>query len=713
MRQVVQSYRSGELSVQDVPAPSRETGGVYVRTLASLVSAGTEKAAYDLAKKSLLGKARERPDLVAKVLQKASRDGVVAAAKAAFAKLDAPLPLGYSCAGEVLEAAGDTGFASGELVACAGARVASHAEFNAVPKHLAARVPAGVSAEDAAFVTLGAIALQGVRIGGPQLGERVAVIGLGLVGQLAAQIARAAGCSVLGIDLSPSRAALAKELGADAACSPDDAEAAMARLSGGRGADVVLVCAATESSAPVELAGLLARDRARVVSVGDTGLSLPRRPYYDKELSFHLSRAYGPGRYDPEYEDHGHDYPIGYVRWTLQRNLEAFLELIAKKQVRVAPLVTHRFPIERAAEAYTLISGGTGEPFLGVLLTYPNSAAPSRSITLHKSDRPEHGRGVGVAVVGAGAFAGGVLVPNLAKIAGVRIADVVSARGLTARHLADKFGAARASTDAAAAWSAADVDAVVIATRHDKHASQTAAALRAGKHVFVEKPLSLDVAGLRDIAAARRDGKREVMVGFNRRFAPLAQELKKALGARAPLVMQVRVNAGPLPPGSWVADPAEGGGRIVGEVCHFVDLCSYLAGAPPVRVSCEGDDENLVATLRFGDGAVASLTYAAGGDPAAPKERLEILGGGLSAVLDDWRELTLSERGERKVARKFVPDKGHRAELVAWVQSLRDAAPPPIAFESLVATTLATFALRESLETGETRAVDVGDVLAG
>jgi polar amino acid transport system substrate-binding protein len=703
VKQVLQSYKTGDVAVADVPAPSApEPGGVLVRTTASLVSAGTERSAMELGKKSLVGKARARPDLVQKVLQKLSRDGVVATARTVFSKLDVPNPLGYSCAGVVLDA-DDAPYSSGQRVACAGAKVANHAEVNAVPRNLCARIPDGVSDEEASFVTTGAIALHGVRTAQTQLGERVAVVGLGLIGMLAMQLLKAQGCRVLGVDPDESKRRLATELGCHAVAAPGPgAVEAMLSMSGGRGADAVVVCAATPSSDPIVLAGELARDRARVVAVGTVGMELPRRPYYDKELVFLQSRSYGPGRYDPVYEERGVDYPAGYVRWTEQRNMESFLEAVASGAVNVKRLISHRFPIERAEAAYELISGSTGEPFLGVVLTYEGATASERTVEVSGGAGPARERS-GIAFVGAGAFATGVLVPAFAKAEGARLVSIASGRGVTARHLAEKFKFARATSDLAEQLADPAVDAVVLATRHNLHAAQAVAAFEAGKHVFVEKPLALDAASLDAVMAARERAGKLLMVGFNRRFSPLARELKGAFGRRrGPLVMQYRVNAGPLPADSWLKDPAVGGGRLVGEGCHFVDFCSYLADAPVTRVYAEraGESEDdVVVSLRFADGSVGTVHYVASGDPAYPKERVEVLGDGRVAVLDDFRSLEVAH-GKRRRSSSLLQDKGHAAEAQAFVDAVRRGLPAPIPYDSLVATTRATFAALESLATG-------------
>jgi predicted dehydrogenase len=659
----------------------------------------------DLGKKSLAGKAMARPDLVSKVLEKLGRDGVVATARSVFAKLDVPNPLGYSCAGTVLEAL-DAPFAAGERVACAGAKVANHAEVNAVPRNLCARIPTGLSDEEASFVTVGAIALHGVRLANLALGERVAVIGLGLIGQIAMQLCRAHGCQVLGIDLDPSKLKLAHALGCERTAAPGAAAVdAMAELSHGRGADAVIICASTESDDPVALAGELARDRARVVVVGAVGMNVPRRPYYDKELVFLQSRSYGPGRYDPQYEDKGVDYPIGYVRWTEQRNMESFLEAIASGRVDVKRLITHRFPIEQAEDAYKLISGETGEPFLGVVLTYSRpGSAETTTVALSDGAEAKPLDRAGFAFVGAGGFATGVLVPAFARSPAARLVSIASARGVTARHLADKFHFARATTDFEAQLGDPAVDGVVITTRHHLHAEQACRALEAGKHVFVEKPLALNEAQLAAVLGAQEKSGKLLTVGFNRRFSPLARELKSRLGTRrAPLVLQYRVNAGPVPDGSWLKDPAIGGGRIVGEACHMVDLCGYLTDSVPVRVYAEragGRDDDVVISLRFADGSIATITYAASGDPGYPKERMEVLGNGTLAVLEDFRSLEVAH-GKRARSTSILQDKGHVAECQAFVDAVRRGGPPPIPYASLAATTRATFGVLTALSTGQ------------
>jgi predicted dehydrogenase/threonine dehydrogenase-like Zn-dependent dehydrogenase len=738
MKQLLQSAADGTAAVLDVPAPGVQPGCVLVRNAASLVSAGTERTAVEFAKKSLLAKARSRPDLVRKVLDKARTDGPVSAVQAAFSRLDQPMALGYSSAGVVLEVGeGVEGVRAGDRVACAGAGYASHADVVCVPRNLVAPVPDGVALEHAAFATVGAIGLHGFRLAEVQLGERVAVIGLGLIGLLTVQMARAAGARVLGVDLDPNRVAKALELGADAAVAPDGAEEAALALSGGEGVDAVLVTAGTSSNQPIELAGRIARDRGRVVVVGAVGMDLPRPPFFEKELAFRVSRSYGPGRYDPVYEEGGVDYPIGYVRWTENRNLCSFLEMVATGAVRVEPLVTHRIPIEEGARAYALLTT-PGEALLGVVLTYGDAqprgdsgapaagvaAAPARRVDITPATAAGSASGPGVGFLGAGAFATAVLLPALKKAGGFRLTGIASARGPSARHAAGKFGFRFAASAEEEILSDPSTDLVAVLTRHDLHARQIVAALRAGKHVFCEKPPCLGEDQLAYIVRALRAAGpgRILAVGYNRRFAPMMLQVREHMAAAGePLAVQMRVNAGVVPLDHWIHDPAVGGGRIVGEVCHFVDLAGFVTGAVPVSVHARGlpdrgryREDNVVISLGMSDGSVATITYVAAGDRALGKERFEVFGGGRSAVVDDFREVRLFGGGRARSRKdRLAQDKGHRGEWEALGRVLRQGGEPPISLESLVATSLATFAAVRSLRSGVEEKVDAAGFIAG
>ncbi|MCX7608906.1 MAG: bi-domain-containing oxidoreductase [Anaerolineales bacterium] len=705
MKQLIQNMRTGKTTVEDVPVPMPRRGQVLVRVAVSLVSAGTERSMVEFAEKSLLGKARARPDLVRQVLEKARREGVLPTIRAAFHRLDQPLAPGYSSAGVIVALGeGMEGFHIGQRVACAGGGYAVHAEYNVIPRNLLTPLPDEVDFEAAAFTTLGGIALHGFRLAHPQIGENVAVIGLGLLGLLTAQIATAAGCRVLGIEPDPQRLALAAALGLEA-CPRAQAEEVAAAFTAGRGFDVVMICAATDSNDPVELAGQIAADRGRVISTGVVGTGLPRKPYYEKELTFLISRSYGPGRYDPAYEENGQDYPYGYVRWTEGRNFQAVVELMAAGKLRVHPLITHRFPIERAVEAYELITGKKNEPFLGVLLTYPFEAPPSAGVVEFASPAPRPEETIRLGVIGAGNFATGILLPAIQTSKEGAPIGIASAGGLHAQQTARKFGFRYAASDEATLLNDPTINTIVIATRHDSHADLVLRALRAGKHVFVEKPLAIRSEDLTAIARQLQSSSTCLLtVGFNRRFAPLTQKLARAFeGRREPLYLHYRVNAGPLPLSHWLHDPQLGGGRILGEGCHFIDFLTFLVGAPPLTVSAHAlpdggqyRQDNVSMTFAFPDGSVGVVDYLANGDKSYPKERLEVFGGGRIAILDDFRTLTLVHQGKTRTF-KQAQDKGWQAEWRAFAQAIRAGGPPPIPYEHLFGVTAATFAALESL----------------
>lgn len=713
MKQLIQSASTGELTLLEVPAPDTPRGGILVRTQASLVSAGTERSMVAFAEKSLLQKARSRPDLVQQTIEKARRDGILDTIDTVRNRLEQPMALGYSAAGTVLEAGPESGFRAGDRVACAGAGIASHAQIIAVPRNLALRLPDEVSFEDGAFCTVGAIALHGIRLATPQLGEVTVVIGLGLLGQLAVQMLRAAGCVVLGTDPQGSRAELAMSLGAQWA-GTDTAELAarVATHSSGRGADAVFIAADTQSNQPVELAAEVARSRGTVISIGNVGIDLPRKPYFEKELEFRVSRSYGPGRYDDDYEKKGQDYPADYVRWTENRNMQAFAAMIASGSVRIAPLITHRFDIEQGLAAYDVVLGRTNEPSLGVMLHY--GAEPDLSRRIHVAPAatavPEKAGSVNVGVLGAGLFANGTLIPAMQKTEGVRLVAISSAGGVSARAAADRFGFAWCATSNEELLHDAAINTVAIITRPDLHTRQVVAALGAGKHVFVEKPLCLTAEELGEITDAYGAAGRMLMVGYNRRFAPFVVELHESLrNVAEPLMLTCRVNAGFIPPQHWVHDPAQGGGRLRGEGCHFIDLLIHLAADRVARVrtvalpdSGRYRGDNFQVTLEFRNGSIGVVTYIANGSRSFGKESIEAFGGGLSARLDDYRSLQI-QHGSRTTRRTahLRQDKGHRAEWQAITQHLTAGAPAPIPFEEIVHSTQATLAAWESLNRGE------------
>ncbi len=653
------------------------------------------------------------------------------------------MPLGYSSAGTIVALGrGIEGFHVGQRVACAGGNYAVHAEYAAIPRALLTPLPDNVDFESAAFNTLGAIALHGFRLAEMQLGERVAIIGLGLLGLLATGIATAAGIHVLGIDLDPHRVALAEKMGAQAVLRQQAEEAAQS-FSRGRGCDAVLICADTPSADPVELAGVIARDRARVIAVGAVGLHIPRKIYYEKELTFINSRSYGPGRYDPAYEEGGQDYPIGYVRWTEGRNLEAFVDLLSSGRLDVGLLISHRFPIEQAPQAYELITGKHAEPFLGVLLTYPGAApTPVGSDRLRIENRPgasptphleQPQQSVTLGVLGAGSFATAVLLPALQKVPNLELVGIASASGMSAQHAAQRFGFRYATSDENQILNDPQVNTVAILTRHNLHARQVVAALAAGKNVFCEKPLALTAEELNEIMAVFGDkGTTEgliseadnpsppaasplLTVGFNRRFAPLARRLEAFLANRKePLVAHYRINAGYIPLTHWTHDPQQGGGRIIGEGCHFIDFLTFLVGTPPLTVSAQAlpdsgryREDNAVLAFTFPDGSLGTVTYLANGDKAFPKERVEVFSGGRVAVLDDFRSLETVQNGHRQVHHsRLRQDKGHHAEWEAFTTAITTGGPPPIPYEHLFGVTRATFAAMEAIRCGGTVAVE-------
>lgn len=716
MKAVLQNFKTGDLAVEDVPPPLLKPHGVLVRNAASLVSAGTEKAVIELARMNPLQKARARPDLVRKVLEKAGQEGLLGTAKIVMNLVSAPLPLGYSCAGIVdTVGAAVTDIRPGMRVACAGIGFANHAEIVYVPRNLLVPIPDGVEFAEASFVTLGAIAMQGVRQAELALGEAVVVIGLGLVGQITAQLCAASGCSVFGIDADPSKIELARSLGIDGGASLDeDVSGLVKTFTGGRGADAVIITASTKSSQPVGLAAELARDRARIVAVGDVGHEIPRRAYFEKELELRQSRSYGPGRYDPAYEERGVDYPIGYVRWTENRNMEAFLSLVAKGDVRLTPLLTHRYGIEQAEHAYAHLTGDAkpSEPYIGILLEYDPEKQQPTVVDVEPGRREARTKSgeLSFGVIGAGQFAQGILLPLLQGQEDVRIASIATGSGLTAKNVARKYRALRCTSDYATILNDESIDAVLVATRHDTHARIVAEALRAGKHVFVEKPLALSEAELAEVIEAYNGSLGgQLLVGFNRRFSPLFERLRVALQG-SPLNMHFRVNAGAVDASHWAQDSESGGGRVLGEVCHFVDTLVALCGAPPVEVGAQAvvrpgealpaDPDNINITLRFADGSIGNILYTSAGSSSFPKERLEVFGGEKVGVIDNWRSLRLSGKGTNASKRSWVQTaKGHAEEMEVFVSSIRGG-EPAIAFETLLAVSRTTFAIQRALRSG-------------
>lgn len=698
MKQVLQNIRTGRTEVAEVPAPTVRPGHVLIQTRASLISSGSERMIVEFGKGSLIAKARSQPEKVRQVLDKMKTDGLVPTLEVVFSKLDEPMPLGYSSAGVVLAVGpGVTEFAPGDRVASNG----PHAEIVCVPKNLCARIPEGVTDEQAAFTAVSSVGLQGIRLLAPTLGEKFVVYGLGLIGLVSVQLLRAHGCEVLGIDISEDRMRLAERGGARTAHADADPVVAAQSWTGGRGVDGVLIAAAAQTDEIMHASAQMCRKRARIVLVGVVGLNLRRGDFYEKELSFRVSCSYGPGRYDDRYEEGGQDYPYGLVRWTEHRNFEAILEMMRTGRLDIRDLVSRRFPHAEAAKAYDALSGG-GEA-LGLLLEYPGAASRATKVSLASAPAPVGGRPV-LGIIGAGGFSKVRLLPSLKKTP-ARIAYVADIAAPSAHYLAAKFGADHAVTDYRDILADKGVDAVIIAVGHHLHARMVCDALAAGKHVFVEKPLAMNPEELRQVtAAAAAHPDRLVMVGFNRRFSPHIVKAKQVLASRQePLAMTMTINAGIVPPEHWVQDPARGGGRIIGEACHFIDLMVHLAGsrvktvaATMVGPGVATRTDKMAIGLGLEDGSIAAVNYFANGSRRYPKEVLEVFSEGRTLRLENFRRLVgYGFKGFSKVW-TWSQDKGHRAEFAALVAWLTCGGPPPIPLADLVNVTLASFAAMTS-----------------
>jgi predicted dehydrogenase/threonine dehydrogenase-like Zn-dependent dehydrogenase len=711
MKQILQNLHSGKTLLEEVPCPRARPGHLLIRTAISLVSAGTERMLVEFGRANLIEKARQQPDKVRMVLDKVKTDGLLPTLEAVRNKLDQPLPLGYCNAGVVIAVGADvSGFAVGDWVVSNG----RHAEVVSVPVNLCARIPDSVSDEEAAFSVIGAIALQGIRLVQPTLGEAVVVTGLGLIGLITVQLLRAQGCRVLGLDFDPQKLALARQFGAETVDlsqggNPLAVAQAFAR---GRGVDAVIITASTKSSEPVHQAAQMCRKRGRIVLVGVTGLELSRADFYEKELTFQVSCSYGPGRYDPLYEDKGQDYPVGFVRWTAQRNFEAVLDMLVERRLNVAPLISHRFPLERMEEAYGLIAGNG--PSLGILFEYPSEQEKPEVELRCPVVRPApvtqtSPQGAVVGFIGAGNYASQVLIPAF-KAAGARLKSVASSTGVSGLHTARKYGFEETTTDTESLLADPEINIVVVATRHDSHARYVCEALQAGKHVFVEKPLALTRTELREIEAAYSGASQRgqiLTVGFNRRFALQVQRIKALLEAvKEPKSFIMTVNAGAIPPDHWTRDPAVGGGRIIGEGCHFIDLLRYLAGHPIISIQATRigngrgavvTEDKISFTLSFADGSFGTVHYLANGHKSFPKERLEVFCAGRILQLDNFRKLTgYGWPGSRKM-NLWRQDKGNAACAAAFVEAIRRSGQAPIPFEELIEVTRVSFDVVDTL----------------
>ena len=709
MKQVLQDVKQRKLNLVEVPPPALLPTGLRVRTIASLISAGTEKGMIELGGKSLVGKAQARPDLVKQVVTKARKEGILNTFHAVQSKMERPMPLGYSAAG-IVEAVGSaaSGFKVGDRVAIAGAGYANHAEINFVPANLVATIPDNVSFGEACYTTVASIALQGVRICRPQLGEYVAVIGLGLIGLITVQLLKANGCRVIGVDPDPRKLDSAKSLGIDDVSSGgDDVFDAVSRFTEGRLVDSTIITAATSSNGPVETAGRITRRKGSVVVVGAVGMEIPRDAYYKKELELRISMSYGPGRYDSVYEEGGVDYPYDYVRWTEQRNMEAVLGLMSSGKLDVASLTTHRIRFEKALDAYAMIQSNS-EPFVGVVLEYDAEKEHPEELRLVPSIGRIETAGLQIGFIGAGNYAALHLLPRLAHEQDVRLVGLVTATGLNAQQKASKFGFDYCTTEIQSVLDDADINAVCIATRHSTHAEYAIRALNAGKHVFVEKPvvaLEEDLDRLVDAyLEANRTARVAFMAGLNRRFAPLVRKLKGSLPS-GPVQMIYRVNSGHIPTSSWLHEVNEGGGMLVGEMCHFVDVMQFVAGAAPVDVYASSvaahnseieDTDNLSVVVRFQNGSVGTLCYSTIGAKTAPKERFEVFGAGMAAFLDDFRSLEIFDERGRKRSKSMNQDKGQEEQIRQTVKSFRELGDAPIPFREIIDGMRVVFGARRS-----------------
>lgn len=728
MKQIIQNYKSGELQIVEVPPSALKKGFVLVQNITSLVSVGTEKYMLEMAKKSLIGKAMARPDLVRQVIAKIQTEGIVETYKAVMARLDNPVPLGYSSAGIVIDVGERVnGFNKGDRVACAGSGYASHAEVICVPENLTCKIPEGVDFESASFVALGGIALEAVRLANPSLGDKVAIIGLGLLGQITVQLLKANGCHVFGIDISEEKVRMAIEKACESGAISRKVDViTSAREFAPQGFDSVIIMASTKSNEPIEVAAEIARERGKIIASGLVGLEIPRKTFFEKELEFTVSRAWGPGIFDPQYTEKNIDYPYSYTRWTAKRNMEEFLYQVAKGNVNVKNLITHRFKIDDALKAYEIILEGK-EPYMGVVIEYSKEddvpeVIGERTIKIRqipeeksfnkpeKRDKPNKPI---IGFIGAGLFAKGTILPILKKMKEIRLKGLATATGHKGEHVARRFGFEYFTTDYRELLLDDEINMIFVLTRHGSHAHFVIEALKAGKHVFVEKPLCINESQLKNIIEVYNQTNQILMVGFNRRFSPFSIWLKeKFKRINEPLSLHITCNAGYVPSDSWIYNHDEGGGRIIGEVCHFIDLVQYFTDSLPERAYAEyiesdyyKPSDNVSVNLKMKDGSIANILYIASGDKRYPRERVEIFGGGAVGVIDNFRKAEFVYRGKRKSIKNLLSiDRGHKKEMEILITSHKEGKNPG-SFEHYLYTTLTTFAIEKSIKIG--KAVEV------
>jgi len=713
MKQIIQYQKSGEMFVKELDEPQLKKGCVLVRNVYSLISTGTEKTSVETAQASMLGMAKSRPDLVKQVMENAKKDGLKATYEKVMNRLDNFKELGYSCAGEVIESDLEE-YKPGDRVACGGA-TANHSEIVCVPKNLVVRIPEGVNYEEAAFTTVGSIAMQGVRQADLRVGENAVVIGLGLIGLITVQILKASGCRVAGLDINENNFEKAKASGCDECyISGSESVKRIENFTEGYGSDAVIITAGTKSNEPVELALQYARKKSKIVVVGAVGMNLPRNPFYEKEIDFRISCSYGAGRYDNEYEERGIDYPIGYVRWTENRNMKSILELISEGKLNVKSLITHKIPIEKGLEAYDIITGKVKEKYLGILIEYKMEKKEEReevrSEGVREAGSEEKEKKVYaekpiIGFIGAGNFAQSYLIPNLK---GTEIKTVMTGKPLNADSVKEKFGFKKSTVDSKEIFEDKEINTVFVATRHDSHANYVVKAIKAGKNIFVEKPLAINEEQLREIKNVYNSiNSQYLMVGFNRRFSESFVKIKKFFNdVREPLIINYRVNAGLIPKTHWTQSP-EQGGRLIGEGCHFIDTMQYLTGAKPEGVYAHNIGtnnsqmtgyDNTATVINFSDGSVGNLLYIANGDSSVPKEYCEVYGGGRTAIMDNFKEVRMYSGGKMKKV-KLDGKKGHKEEVEYFIKVLKGKQEPDLKFESMYLTTLATFRIMESLKT--------------
>lgn len=717
MKQLIQNFKTGKLYVDDVPMPVISEGMVLVENEYSLISAGTERSTVKVGQASLLGKAKQRPDLVAQVIQNIKKEGIAATLSKVRTKLDSLKALGYSTSGTIIGSMDKNGiFKSGDRVACAGQDYASHAEIIAVPQNLVAKIPDNVTSEEAAFTTLGAIALQGIRQANPKLSEKVCVIGLGLLGQITCQLLKANGCNVFGIDLNEALVDLAKRNSATQALNRNDANliAACENFTNGYGFDSVIITAAAPSNDPIELSAEIIKKKGDIIIVGAVKMDIARDPhFYRKELNLKMSCSYGPGRYDVNYEENGQDYPFPYVRWTEQRNMEAFLNLLSQKKIDLKPLITDIFDITEAEKAYDIVVGKNKVPHLGLLLKY-NANDTKRETLKQVNNSPVNLINVGF--IGAGSFAQSYLIPAV-KLWGASLDGVVTSKGITSKNVLDKFKFNFCSSNPDDILKNDKINTVFIATPHNSHADLVIKSLRANKNIFVEKPLAINPEQLNELIDNHLNFNKIVFVGFNRRFAPISETIKKEFkNIDEPLVINIRVNAGLIPKDHWIQQPEIGGGRIIGEVCHFIDLMQYFTDSEPLKVHAESisssnvkitPEDNVSIVIKFSNGSIGNLSYVANGDKGLPKERIEIFGGGNVGIINDFRDGMIYKNG--KTTKLKSSGKGHKEEINAFLSAIKEGKMSPISFRSICLTTKTTFKILDSIYSGLPQNITLND----